>query len=82
MSPPGAQAMQNGDAAANGSTGIEAYTDSFVDRIFGTRTYTPGAALQKPRKVPLRIEPKTWFGELRMRPSGGPFVRAPNTTSF
>lgn len=33
------------------------------DRVFGTRTTTVGAALQLPRKAPLRIEPKTYFGE-------------------
>lgn len=32
------------------------------DRLFGTRAHTPGAALQLPRKVPIRVEPKSWFG--------------------
>lgn len=34
-----------------------------TDRIFGTRRVTVGARLQIPRKAPLRIEPKTYFGE-------------------
>jgi hypothetical protein len=36
---------------------------SVSDRLFGTRTLTVGAARQLPRKTPLRIEPKTYFGE-------------------
>jgi hypothetical protein len=36
---------------------------SVSDRLFGTRTLTVGAARQVPRKTPLRIEPKTYFGE-------------------
>lgn len=40
-----------------------------LDTLFGTRAHTPGAALQLPRKVPLRIEPKTWFGKLSSIPS-------------
>jgi hypothetical protein len=35
------------------------------DKFFGTRTTTVGAALQLPRKAPLRIEPKTYFGKGR-----------------
>jgi hypothetical protein len=34
------------------------------DNLFGTRTTTAGAALQRPRKAALRIEPKTYFGAL------------------
>ena len=33
------------------------------DAVYGTRNYTAGAKYQLPRKVPLRIEPKTYFGE-------------------
>ncbi len=33
------------------------------DNLFGTRYHTEGASLQLPRKVPLRIEPKSYFGE-------------------
>ena len=36
---------------------------SVSDRLFGTRTVTVGASRQLPRKTPLRIEPKTYFGE-------------------
>lgn len=32
------------------------------DAVYGTRTHTAGAKYQLPRKVPLRIEPKTFFG--------------------
>ena len=34
-----------------------------TDRLFGTRAYTEGARFQIPRKIPLRIEPKTYFGK-------------------
>ena len=37
---------------------------SVSDAVFGTRQHTTGAKLQLPRKVPLRIEPKTYFGML------------------
>jgi len=33
-----------------------------TDALFGTRAYTEGARYQLPRKIPLRIEPKTYFG--------------------
>jgi hypothetical protein len=33
------------------------------DAMFGTRSYTAGARMQLPRKVPLRVEPKSFFGE-------------------
>ena len=33
-----------------------------TDALFGTRSHTTGAKYQVPRKVPLRIEPKTYFG--------------------
>lgn len=36
-----------------------------TDRLFGTRSVTAGAARQLPRKTPLRIEPKTYFGKRR-----------------
>lgn len=35
-----------------------------LDTLFGTRYHTPGAALQLPRKVPMRVEPKSYFGTL------------------
>ena len=43
----------------NGQTAVSAIQDA----VYGTRNYTPGAKYQLPRKVPLRIEPKTYFGE-------------------
>ena len=44
----------------NGQSTITALQDA----IYGTRNYTSGARYQLPRKVPLRIEPKTYFGEI------------------
>ncbi|EFN54292.1 hypothetical protein CHLNCDRAFT_135880 [Chlorella variabilis] len=38
---------------------------SLVDALWGTRTHTEGAQYQKPRKIPLRIEPKTYFANER-----------------
>lgn len=35
------------------------------DSLFGTRYHTQGASLQLPRKVPLRIEPKSYFANER-----------------
>jgi uncharacterized membrane protein YidH (DUF202 family) len=35
------------------------------DQLFGTRGYTLGARYQLPRKIPLRIEPKTYFANER-----------------
>lgn len=32
-----------------------------MDRIWSTRMYTEGATLQVPRKVPMRVEPKSYF---------------------
>lgn len=39
--------------------------NSLTDALFGTRTHTEGAQYQKPRKIPLRIEPKTYFANER-----------------
>lgn len=44
----------------NGQTTITALQDA----LYGTQNYTSGARYQLPRKVPLRIEPKTYFGEI------------------
>ena len=38
--------------------------EGVTDTLFGTKYFTQGANLQLPRKVPLRIEPKSYFGEL------------------
>jgi uncharacterized membrane protein YidH (DUF202 family) len=35
------------------------------DTLFGTRYHTPGASLQLPRKVPMRVEPKSYFANER-----------------
>jgi uncharacterized membrane protein YidH (DUF202 family) len=35
------------------------------DQLFGTRGYTYGARYHVPRKIPLRIEPKTYFANER-----------------
>jgi len=47
--------------------------EGVTDTLFGTKYFTQGANLQLPRKVPLRIEPKSYFGELhrsQQRPNG------------
>ena len=36
------------------------------DNLFGTLGHTEGAEYQIPRKIPLRIEPKTYFGARRV----------------
>lgn len=33
-----------------------------MDQLFGTRYHTEGATIQRPRKVPMRVEPKSYFG--------------------
>jgi hypothetical protein len=40
-----------------------AATNQVFDTMFGTKYHTPGAELQLPRKVPMRVEPKSYFGE-------------------
>ena len=45
-----------------------------TDTLFGTRAHTEGARYQIPRKIPLRIEPKTYFGKRRMDGWTGPAV--------
>lgn len=45
------------------SARLRAEGRAFTDTVFGTRTTTVGASLQRPRKAALRIEPKTYFGE-------------------
>ena len=37
--------------------------ENVTDTLFGTKYFTHGAEMQLPRKVPLRIEPKSYFGE-------------------
>lgn len=44
-------------------TGMPTGTAAKVfDSLFGTRMATEGAQLQIPRKIPVRVEPKTFFG--------------------
>jgi hypothetical protein len=45
------------------SARLRAEGRAFSDAVFGTRTTTVGAVLQRPRKAALRVEPKTYFGE-------------------
>ena len=47
----------------NGAGGPQAGWAVF-DRLYGAKQYTAGAELQLPRKVPMRVEPKSYFGEL------------------
>ncbi|KAK9915394.1 hypothetical protein WJX75_008578 [Coccomyxa subellipsoidea] len=53
--PPTEPTQQNGHNALS----------SLQDSVYGTRTHTQGARYQIPRKVPLRIEPKTYFANER-----------------
>mmetsp|Transcript_24836 Transcript_24836/g.54086 ORF Transcript_24836/g.54086 Transcript_24836/m.54086 type:complete len:148 (-) Transcript_24836:784-1227(-) len=34
---------------------------ALTDKLWGTRYHTQGASLQLPRKVPMRVEPKSYF---------------------
>jgi hypothetical protein len=36
--------------------------NAVMDSLFGTRYHTEGATIQRPRKVPMRVEPKSYFG--------------------
>ena len=45
------------------SARLRAEGRAFTDVVFGKRTTTVGASLQRPRKAALRIEPKTYFGK-------------------
>ncbi|GBF99732.1 vacuolar transport chaperone [Raphidocelis subcapitata] len=38
---------------------------ALMDTMFGTRYHTEGAQLQLPRKVPMRVEPKSFFANER-----------------
>eukprot|EP00882_Tetradesmus_deserticola_P005681 GHRQ01005982.1.p2 GENE.GHRQ01005982.1~~GHRQ01005982.1.p2 ORF type:complete len:153 (+),score=64.29 GHRQ01005982.1:92-550(+) len=40
-------------------------TNQVFDTVFGTKYHTPGAELQLPRKVPMRVEPKSYFANER-----------------
>lgn len=39
--------------------------NSFFDSLWGTRMHTQGAQLQLPRKIPMRVEPKSYFANER-----------------
>ncbi|KAL3137486.1 hypothetical protein ABBQ38_004775 [Trebouxia sp. C0009 RCD-2024] len=39
--------------------------ENVTDTLFGTKYFTHGAEMQLPRKVPLRIEPKSYFANER-----------------
>lgn len=47
------------------SARLRAEGRAFSDAVFGTRTTTVGAVLQRPRKAALRVEPKTYFANER-----------------
>lgn len=38
-------------------------TSYIFDKLYGTKQFTAGAELQLPRKVPIRVEPKSYFGK-------------------
>mmetsp|Transcript_8444 Transcript_8444/g.21119 ORF Transcript_8444/g.21119 Transcript_8444/m.21119 type:complete len:173 (-) Transcript_8444:570-1088(-) len=46
------------ERVSHGPTGT---LSALSDRLFGTRMHTEGAELQLPRKVPMRVEPKSYF---------------------
>ncbi|KAK9826784.1 hypothetical protein WJX81_000272 [Elliptochloris bilobata] len=51
---------------ANAANGAQNHViPQISDALFGTRSHTAGARYQVPRKVPLRIEPKTFFANER-----------------
>lgn len=57
-----------------GESGAMASVSAVRDNLFGTLGHTEGAEYQIPRKIPLRIEPKTYFGArcvLGRRPGRG-----------
>ncbi|KAL0033845.1 hypothetical protein WJX77_007403 [Trebouxia sp. C0004] len=39
--------------------------EGVTDTLFGTKYFTQGAHLQLPRKIPLRVEPKSYFANER-----------------
>jgi uncharacterized membrane protein YidH (DUF202 family) len=41
------------------------HTRRWFDKLYGTRLHTEGAELQKPRMVPMRVEPKSHFANER-----------------
>ena len=52
--------MQPGQAPETGVP--QGVTAKVFDSLFGTRLNTEGATLQLPRKIPVRVEPKSYFG--------------------
>ncbi|GLI59006.1 hypothetical protein VaNZ11_000829 [Volvox africanus] len=40
-------------------------TNYLFDKLYGTKQFTAGAELQLPRKVPMRVEPKSYFANER-----------------
>ncbi|KAG2482276.1 hypothetical protein HYH03_018790 [Edaphochlamys debaryana] len=50
--------------ASSQNTGRNA-TNHLFDRLYGTKQFTAGAELQLPRKVPMRVEPKSYFANER-----------------
>ncbi|GLC43847.1 hypothetical protein PLESTB_000914700 [Pleodorina starrii] len=40
-------------------------TSYIFDKLYGTKQFTAGAELQLPRKVPMRVEPKSYFANER-----------------
>jgi len=47
------------------TTTMRLQPSAITDALFGTRSNTEGAYYQLPRKIPLRIEPKTYFANER-----------------
>lgn len=60
--------MRRGSGAGKHLTSMATVTGTTAqvfDRLFGTHMATAGAELQLPRKIPVRVEPKTYFANER-----------------
>mmetsp|Transcript_24197 Transcript_24197/g.66235 ORF Transcript_24197/g.66235 Transcript_24197/m.66235 type:complete len:168 (-) Transcript_24197:652-1155(-) len=56
MSPSG-----QGASGSNSSSHMPQIPQWLLDKIHGTHFYTEGAEIQLPRKIPMRVEPKSYF---------------------
>ncbi|PNW74778.1 hypothetical protein CHLRE_12g510250v5 [Chlamydomonas reinhardtii] len=49
----------------NNNNSTKMVTNYVFDKLYGTKQFTQGAELQLPRKVPMRVEPKSYFANER-----------------
>lgn len=52
----------------NNNNSTKMVTNYVFDKLYGTKQFTQGAELQLPRKVPMRVEPKSYFGKRSVAP--------------